>query len=71
MNTILRIGATKDGREVTRKVEDGVDTFDRAVALVLGRVALGELDRALADALSLRDAAQRAVHALEKRIAKK
>ncbi|KWN15864.1 hypothetical protein WM21_11860 [Burkholderia ubonensis] len=61
----LPFAAEDAGREITRRADD--DPFDRAVELVLGPTG-GDLDRALADALALRDAAQRAADKLQKRL---
>ena len=56
----------RGGREVTRRDGDTQD-WDRVVSLVLGPAG-SDLNRALADALALHDAAERAVDAFEKRI---
>lgn len=63
----LPVAREAQGRDVTRHA-NGDDPMDLAVALVLGPLLGGDFDRALADALALRDAAQRAADKLQKRI---
>jgi hypothetical protein len=64
----MRVHGAPRGRDVTRNINAG-DPFDMAVSLVLGPTG-SDLDRALADALALRDAAQLAADKLQMRISK-